>query len=257
MVMGKIKEKLVQAVFLAAVIVSWQLISVILEVPEYLFPSPYDIILAFQKYSHILFNNALLTLLEAFIGFFIAFVIGSLLALAIVKSRFLDRTVYPFIVLTQTTPKLAIAPLFIIWFGFALVSKVVVAALVAFFPIVINTVKGLKSVDRELVELFRSYGASKFDTLIRLQIPASLPHVFSGLQLAATMSVLGAVIGEFVGADKGLGYIILQSNVNLETSLMFATLLVLAAIGFFFYSAIGLIEKRLLFWHDSQKNGKF
>ena len=163
-----------------------------------------------------------MTTLETVLGFVIAFIVGELVAVLMIYSKSLEKTMYPLILFAQVIPKIAIAPLFVVWLGFGLEPKVVVAVLMAFFPIVISGMAGLKSVDPEILELASTMGANPLKTFWKIRLPASLPQLLSGLKVAATLAVTGAVVGEFVGANEGLGYVILQANGNIDTAMLFA-----------------------------------
>jgi NitT/TauT family transport system permease protein len=153
----------------------------------------------------------------------------------------------------QVVPKIAVAPLFIVWFGVGITPKILVAFLISFFPIVIDTCVGLRSITPEMIDLARSMGASRLQIFREFRLPTSLPYLFSGLKVAATLAVAGAVVGEFVGADKGLGYLLLVTNSNMQTALMFATIVVLTFIGLVFFYVIEFLESLLIPWHVTQR----
>jgi NitT/TauT family transport system permease protein len=154
----------------------------------------------------------------------------------------------PFVVATQVTPKTALAPLFIIWFGFGITSKVFIVAIIAFFPVLVSTISGFHSVDAEKIELMRSYGANKLKIIRFVKLPAAFPSIFAGLEVASVMSVLGAIIGEFVGSKAGLGRLILMSGERLDLGLVFSSILVLLVIGAGLKALADFLQKRLLFW---------
>jgi len=187
------------------------------------------------------------------LGYGLAVGIAIPLVIAITASQRFDRFVMPTLLFFQVVPKVAIAPLFLVWFGVGALPKVLVAFLISFFPIVIDAAVGLRSMSIEMNDLARSMGATKMQTFLRFQLPTSLPYLFSGLKVAATLAVAGAVVGEFVGADKGLGYLLLVTNSNLETALMFATLFALTIIGLAFFYAVERLEALLIPWHVSHR----
>jgi len=248
------KRILIQLIFFASLLALWQISVTAFNIPEYLFPAPLEISKQFVNYSLFL-KHTYITLLESISGFVLGAIFAFLIALGINYSKLLEILIHPFLMISQTTPRIAIAPFLIIWFGHDLIPKIIIAAIMSFFPIVVNTVKGFRSADSELLELMDSYGATRTETLIKVKIPGALPYIFVALKLAITFSVIGAVVGEFVGADEGLGYLILQGNVNLDTSLMFAALFVLSIMGIVLYKIIGIIEKKVLYWHASEING--
>jgi NitT/TauT family transport system permease protein len=189
---------------------------------------------------------------EVIWGYLLSIVIGIPLALAIFLSPFFARTVYPLLVSSQAMPKTAIAPLFVVWFGFGLLPKVLIAFLIAFFPIVINTVVGLASIEPEKLYLARSMGMSPMTTFFKIRLPQALPAIFGGLKIAITLAVVGAVVGEFVGAEAGLGYLLLVANGNLNTPLLFAGLVGLTVIGVVAFMLVEIAERIAIPWHVSQ-----
>jgi NitT/TauT family transport system permease protein len=188
------------------------------------------------------------TLGEALAGFAIAAFAGIALGAGIAQFRLVERTVYPYLVALQTLPKIAIAPLIIVWAGFWLSSKVIIAALVAFFPVLVNVIVGLKTIDQSKLELMRSLRASRWQIFRLVTFPNALPFVFAGLDIAIVFSVLGAIVGEFVGAQRGLGNLILQFNVTLDIAGVFAVLILLAVLGIALHLAMQAVERRVIFW---------
>ena len=187
------------------------------------------------------------------LGYGLAVLIAVPLAIAITASQRFDKFVMPTLLFFQVVPKVAIAPLFLVWFGVGALPKVLVAFLISFFPIVIDAAVGLRSMSTEMNDLARSMGATRMQLFTQFRLPTSLPYLFSGLKVAATLAVAGAVVGEFVGADKGLGYLLLVTNSNLETALMFATIVALTIIGLFFFYAVELLEALLIPWHVTHR----
>jgi NitT/TauT family transport system permease protein len=245
------KEITLQLIFYLSLILVWQILVGILDVPEYLFPSPLDVADQFKSNFFILLENTGVTIFETLIGFILGVVFALLVALAIVHSRILEILIYPALIFSQTTPRIAIAPLLVIWFGYDILPKIIIVIIISFFTIVVNTVKGLKSADPELLNLMNSYGASKKEILIKVKLPIALPYIFAALKIAITLSVIGAVVGEFVGADKGLGYLIMLGNVNLDTSLMFSAIIILGIMGTLLYKIVCMAEKRIMYWSPS------
>jgi NitT/TauT family transport system permease protein len=240
-------------VVLVAILVAWSAVTAANVVKPYLVPSPgktLDVILAQTGYFA---HNTWITTYETLLGFAIAIVIGVLSAVVMVYSSTIEKSLYPLLLFAQVIPKIAIAPLFVVWLGFGLTPKIVVAVLMAFFPIVISTVTGLKSIDPEMLQLSATMGAGAGQTFWKIRFPASLPHLFSGLKVAATMAVTGAVVGEFVGANEGLGYVILQANGNLDTPMLFAGLLIMSLLGVVLFVIVELLEYFLLPWHASRR----
>ena len=236
-----------------AFLLAWEIIVRILKVPLYLLPPPSDVVVTFiDNFEKLLFHGWITTY-EMLLGYALAVGIGIPLAVAITSSQRFDNFVMPTMLFFQVVPKVAIAPLFLVWFGVGTLPKVLVAFLISFFPIVIDAAVGLRSMSSEMRDLARSMGATRLQIFRDFRLPTSLPYLFSGLKVAATLAVAGAVVGEFVGADKGLGYLLLVTNSNMETSLMFATIVALTFIGLAFFYIVEYIEKLLIPWHVTHR----
>ncbi|MEO8279797.1 MAG: ABC transporter permease [Ideonella sp.] len=234
---------------------SWEAAIRMFEVPAYVVPAPSAIWQSLVRglANGLYLSNGLVTLTEALLGFLwastLAIVLGSLIA----QSRFVEKVLYPYLITIQTTPKVAIAPLFIIWFGFGITSKVIMAGIVAFFPILVNVITGLRSTDPQRVELMRSLRASRWQIFRMVLLPSALPMIFAGLHIAVIFSLLGAIVGEFVGSRAGLGNLILQMNINLDTAGVFAVLVCLSTIGITLHASMHWLQRRLLFWADPNR----
>lgn len=226
----------------------WEFLVRIFSVPQYLLPAPSAIALDFFQNFNSLLYHAGITFSEAFIGFLIANALGILTAIAFVYSKTLEKSLYPFAITLKTTPIVAMAPLLILWFGNGMFSKVAAAALISFFPAIVNTVKGLKSVDDEAVDLLKSFSANKWQIFTKLRFPSALPYIFSALRISTSLAIVGAIVGEFVGANKGIGYIILISSYHLEIVKMFSAVIASAITGVIFFWVISFIEKHIVFW---------
>jgi NitT/TauT family transport system permease protein len=224
-------------------------------VPVYILPPPSDIAVSLWQIvaSPLLYQNALTTFFEALCGFALAVVAGVVFAVLITESETCERIVYPYFAGLQAMPKVAIAPLIVIWFGFGLTSKVVLAALLAFFPMLVNAVGGLRAADTGRLRLMRALDASRWQTLRHVRLPYALPFFLAGVELAGIYSMLGAIVGEFVGAQKGLGYWLMAMNMNVDTSGSFALLVLLALYGMAIQRVIGRIRRRHLFWAEVGK----
>jgi len=186
-------------------------------------------------------------------GFGLSILFGIPMALLIAYSRTIESFVYPLLVFSQSVPKIAVAPLFVVWFGFGIIPKVIAAFLLGFFPIVVSTVMGFKSVEPEMIDLARSMKASRLQTFMRISLPQAMPAIFSGLKVSVTLAVVGAVVGEFVGSNSGIGYVLQIANGNFDLPLMFAALVVLSMIGVVLFVAIDLLERVMIPWHASQR----
>jgi ABC-type nitrate/sulfonate/bicarbonate transport system permease component len=196
----------------------------------------------------------LVTVQEIVLGFLLALVMGVGLGVLLHSSRMIERAVYPWLVVSQLVPIPAIAPVFVIWFGFDLRPKILVVALVSFFPIVVNTIDGLKAVEPELVNLMRTLRAPRWRIFLSAQLPAAMPFIFSGMKIASALAVIGAVFGEWVGASQGLGYLILVFNNQTNTAAVFAVVTVLAVIGIGLFGLISLIERLALPWYHKPRS---
>jgi len=223
------------------------------KVPPYLMPPPSAVFFVFVSEFQRLLYHGWVTTYEMLAGYALAVAVAVPLAIAITSSERFDRFITPQMLFFQVVPKVAIAPLFLVWFGVGATPKILVAFLISFFPIVIDAAVGLRSMSAEMRDLARSMGASRWQVFAQFRLPTSLPYLFSGLKVAATLAVAGAVVGEFVGADKGLGYLLLVTNSNMETALMFATIVALTIIGLVFFYAVEFLEKLLIPWHVTHR----
>jgi NitT/TauT family transport system permease protein len=222
-------------------------------VPEFILPAPSVVLGEVVREWDRLLDHGLVTLWAVLAGFGLAVAIGAPLAFLIVYAPWFEKATYPLLVFSQTIPKISIIPVFVVWFGFGLVSKLLVAFLVCFFPIVIDSAVGLRSVPGEAVDLIRSMGGSRLEVFLRVRVPNALPYFFSGLKVAVTLALVGAVVGEFVGSTKGLGFLIVQASGLLNNRLVFAAILVLSALGVALFYVIDVLERILLPWHVTRR----
>jgi NitT/TauT family transport system permease protein len=236
---------------LVALVVVWEIACRMFQVPSFLVPRPSEIGMRLIEKRDLYLGHTLVTLYETLGGFALAVVIGVLAAALIVVIPAVRDIVMPLLLIAQLVPKVAIAPILLIWFGYGLLPKVLIAFLVAFFPIVVNVATGLAAVERELLDLGRSLEATRWQIFRKFRMPTALPELFSGMKIAITLAVIGAVIGEFVGGNSGLGYLILVANQDLDTPLAFAALLILSVAGILLYAAIELAERLLIPWSAS------
>lgn len=242
-------------VFYVGLFVAWEILVPALEIPSYTLPVPSAIFMAlYNGFVHGRYLEDLqITLIEMLSGFGLAVVLGLVIGALIVEFRTVERLLYPLIVALQSLPKIALAPLILIWVGFGLPSKIVMAALVAFFPVLVNTVTGLRAYPPDMHELFRSLSANRLQQLWYLKIPAAVPSIVAGLHVAFIFALLGAIVGEFVGASSGLGYAIVQLQFQLDTAGVFAILIVLGLIGVAGHTLISLLGRRAAFWQSSRR----
>ncbi|WP_314172281.1 ABC transporter permease [Streptomyces winkii] len=242
---------LVPGVFVV-VVVLWEYLIPALGVDEYVLPRPSQIVEALgRQLSDALFwTHMKVTLLESLYGFLLGVGAALVLGTAISQVRLVEKTLMPYIVAFQTVPKVALAPLFVVWFGFGMTSKFVMAAVISFFPMLVNVVEGLRSADADRVQMLTVFGASKFDVFRRVRLPSALPFIFAGLDIGIVFAILGAVVGEFIGAKEGLGYLLLQANYNFDIAGMFAVLVVLSVLGLIAHFIIRTAQKRFAFWAE-------
>ncbi|HEY1747998.1 MAG TPA: ABC transporter permease [Xanthobacteraceae bacterium] len=233
---------------LVAVAAIWEAVIRVFHISSFILPAPSAIIASLIQNRGKLATAAGSTALEILLGFVLAAVTGVVVALVIARFERFGRALYPLIVLFQNVPKVALAPIFILWFGFDLAPKIALIVVIAFFPVAIDMLAGLQSVEPSFVALMHSVGASRTKILLRVRIPHSLPHLMAGLKVAITFSVIGAIVGEFAGANHGLGYLIEFASTQLDTALIFAGLTVISVLGLAFYYVVELAERLLVPW---------
>ncbi|MDA1258522.1 MAG: ABC transporter permease [Chloroflexi bacterium] len=238
--------------FAAALLLGvWEVWVRLADVKEYLVPAPSAVFVALSDEPGRYANAARLSLTAALGGLAAASLFAFILAVAMAHSRMLERALYPPALALKVTPIVAVAPLFTIWFGFGLAPKVLIAAMITFFPMLVNTVVGLRSVDPSAHDFLRSLDASRWQVFWRLRVPSSLPYVFAGLRIAVPLSLIGAVVAEFLSGSAGMGQLILVSNGDFDTPALFGAVFVLAALGILLTVSVALVERKVLFWHDS------
>lgn len=245
-------------VTLAVVVVVWDRVIALLDVTPEVMPKPGDALamLWFGLSSGVYVTHTLVTLQEVLYGFAIGGIAGFAIGVLVAEFRYVRMAFFPFLIVLQITPKVAVAPLFIIWLGYGIESKVAIAASISFFPIVINTVAGLRSADAEMLEMMQAFCATRWQTFRRVKLKLALPYIFAGLNVAMALAVIGAIVAEFVGSTQGLGYLILQANFKLDTAQVFAVLVMLAALGIALNAVLSLVSRRALFWHDSERSDR-
>jgi len=240
-------------VLVLSLFIAWQVGTWLTQVPKWLLPSPWQIIVAGVEASDLLGPHTWQTLKETWLGLGLSLVVALGLALVMDFSTLLRRTLYPLLVASQTVPILALAPLLIIWFGYGMLPKVIVVALVCFFPIVVSTADGLRVADPDLIALLRAMGANRRQIFFKVRLPGALPSFFSGLKIAITYSVVGAVIGEWVGASRGLGIFMIRSSKNFLTDRVFAAIAVTSLLSIIMFVAVIILERSLLPWYYAHR----
>jgi NitT/TauT family transport system permease protein len=244
------------AIALVVLVSLWELTVRLSQVPAYLLPAPSAVGVTLVEDFGYLLGQARVTLTEAIIGLAMGTTVGLSLGTLMAHSRIAERIIYPVAVTIRATPFIAIAPLFILWFGFTIMPKAVVAALATFFPMLVNSVTGLRSVDRTTLEFLRSVHASPLEVFWHLRVPHALPYFFASLRLCVSLCLIGAVVGELVGAREGLGRMIESAAVSLLTTSVFSAVIVLTSMGVLLTHMVAAIESRAIFWHESQRMRK-
>ena len=243
-------------IIVAGLIGLWEWTVAANDIPHWKLPSPHSIAEELWSSRSLLLHHTWVTLEEVLIGFSIALASGVLLAGLIHQSRTLERVIYPSVIASQTIPIIVIAPLLLIWLGYGMQHKVIVVALISFFPIVVNSVDGLKSADPDMVRLLRTLGASRWQVFTKVQVPNSLPFLFSGIKIAVTVSVIGAVIGEWVGSSEGLGYLAIRSKSQFLSERVYATVVLLSFMGIALFLIAGVLERVFLPWYHHERRSR-
>jgi NitT/TauT family transport system permease protein len=234
-------------------LLAWELLTRLRDIPTYLLPAPNKVIGELVEKPDLYLDGLRVTTIEAASAFGIAAVAGILLGTLIARSALTEELLYPYLNIIRVTPIVAIAPLLTIWLGHGMSPIIVVATLIAFFPIVVGTVLGLKSVDPDLIDLMRILNASELTTLRKIRLPNALPHVFSSFRISAPMAVIGTLVGEFVGGSRGLGYLLVAAEGQLNTSAVFLLVLLSAALGIVVFNLVVFFERRVVRWHPSAR----
>jgi NitT/TauT family transport system permease protein len=229
----------------------WQLATKLFDIPTYLLPAPSLVVDELVEKPELYLEALRVTAIESVSGFLIAAVAGFLFGILIARSPLTEELLYPYLNLIRVTPIVAIAPLLTIWLGHGMAPNVVVAAMIAFFPVVVGTVLGLKSVDPDLISLMRILNAGELTELRKIRLPNSLPHLFSAFRVSAPMAVIGALVGEFVGGSSGLGYLLVTAQGQLNTSAVFLLVLISGLLGIVVFNVVILVERRVVRWHPS------
>ena len=240
---------------IALVLLVWEAAVRLFEVPQFILPAPTNVFIAFYRgfASALYLDHIWVTISETLLGFVLGTALAFLLGTVIALSRPVEYFLYPFVVMFQAMPKVALAPLIIVWFGLGLTSKVVNAALVAFFPLMVNTIVGLRSAEEDKVNLMRSLAASKAQIFWMLQLPNAMPYIFAGLEIAMIFALIGAIVAEFVGAQSGLGMLIQSMNFTMDVAGQFSVLLLLSLLGLLLNGLVTGVRRRVLFWDASTK----
>jgi NitT/TauT family transport system permease protein len=250
---ARLAPYLYPVVTVIGLVIAWEMFTRVAKISRLLLPAPSDIAATLATSLPLLAHMSVITASEFLLGFGLSVVVGIPLGALLVHARPVELAVYPLLVASQTVPKAAIAPIFVVWLGAGLTSKVLIAFTIAFFPIVIDTAVGLRAAPPEVVNVVRSMGASPLQVFRFVRLPNALPNIFGGLKVASTLAVVGAIVGEFVSAEKGLGYLVLVANGELNTTLVFASVVTLSILGVVFYFLLELLERFVIRWHVSAR----
>ncbi|AAK79367.1 ABC-type nitrate/sulfonate/bicarbonate transport system permease component [Clostridium acetobutylicum] len=243
-----IKNKVYPVAALIAVIILWQLIVDFRKIPEYVIPSPKDICLTLISEFGTIMQNTKVTIYESLVGFFIAIIFAFILAIIMDSFQIVRKALYPIIVISQTIPTIAIAPLFIIWFGFGPLPKIIVVVITCFFPIVISLIDGFEKIDKDYINLFRSMKASRIQIFYHLKLPSAMVNLFSGIKIACTYMIMAAVIGEWLGGDGGIGVYMVRAKNAYALDKVFASIVVIVIISIVLIYIVDFIGKRIIHW---------
>jgi NitT/TauT family transport system permease protein len=252
---GPLRQYLPPTLLCLAIAVGWEAASRTGLVPGYLLPAPSAVVARAFMLRDIFALNTAVTLIEVVVSFAIALAFSTLLALLITYVPVVERTIYPVLIATQSVPKVALAPLFVIWFGFGLAPKILVSVLVCFFPMLVNLVIGFRSIDPYSVALLRSMGAGNARIFWYLRLPATLPFLFGAIKISITLAVIGAITAEFIGANEGLGYLLIFANGMQDTQVLFASLIIISLMAMALYGVAAGLERALIGWHVSSRAG--
>lgn len=247
------KDLALYALPVLAILVIWEIAIHVFDIQRFLLPRPTDVMVTLWESRADLLAESWVTFQESLWGFLLAVALAIPVAILITFSKVASSTIYPVLVISQVIPKVAIAPLLVVWMGFGVGPKILLAFLIAFFPIVVNTATGLNNIEPKMIHLARSMGASTWQTFIHFRLPSSLPVFFAGLKVGVTFAVIGALVGEFVGAGSGLGHLTVIAMGSLNTELVFAAIIAMAAIGVAMYVAIELLERLIVPWNRSKR----
>ena len=236
------------------ILILWDVVIRVFNIPPYLIPTPFSVVEQLWNEWPMLVKEAGPTTWATLGGFALSVLVGVPIAMLIAYSKLVESYVYPLLVFSQSVPKIAVAPLFVVWFGFGIIPKIIIAFLLGFFPVVVSTVMGFKSVEQDMVDLARSMGSTRLQMFFKINLPQGLPAIFSGMKVSITLAVVGSVVGEFVGSNSGIGYVLQKANGNFDLPLMFAALVVLSMIGVILFALLDVLESLMIPWHASQRN---
>lgn len=247
-----IREFGIPLFFFVVIFLTWESTALISNLPEIILPRPSKIIYETINRFPFFLSHLGITLVPILVGYFIAALLGFILAVIFAHSKTIERGLYPYAIAIMVAPTLAMAPFVVLWFGIGITSKIIIVTLTCFFPLLVNTTKGLKTVEESTLELFNSLSASKWHIFLKLRLPGSLPLIFQGLKISTTLAVIGGFMGEFLASDKGIGYLIIIHTRLLNTTTAMASLFIMILAGILLFLLICAIEKKVVFWQKSE-----
>lgn len=242
---------------LVALVVAWHLVVRLLRIEPFILPTPLEVAASFRRSAWFLIESAWVTGYETLLGFLAALALGIPLALLIAFSRFVEAALYPVVIILQVVPKAAAAPLITLWFGYGVVPQMIIALLIAFFPIIITTVQGMRLVPPELLDMAHALGSGRWRLFWKVRVPQALPIVLSGWKIAITLALVGAIVGEYIGAKSGLGYIIVQANADQNVTLMFAAVVLASIMGMVLFGLVAAFERLCIPWYFASRARNF
>ena len=245
---NRLKQKIYPLVAFVLLISLWHAFDYIFNIRSIILPNPLEIFFVIINNFEYLIKHTAITSIEALLGFVLGSCLGFLSAISFTYSSLLKKSFYPYAICFKAIPVIALAPLLIMWFGSGILSKVIMAGIICYFPVLVGTVKGLSSVTKDQLDLFRLLNASEWQIFLKLRIPTCFSYLFPALKISATFSVVGATIAEFTGASFGIGYIIVNSSYYLETGMMFAAIVMISMVGLLFFYLVEFVERKVLFW---------
>ncbi|MDF2116350.1 ABC transporter permease [Roseiarcaceae bacterium H3SJ34-1] len=232
---------------------AWALLVVVLKPAPYILPAPWDVLMRTWSERSLLASHGLVTMGEIIAGLVISIVVAIPLGIAIVAIPVAEKLLYPIIVAFNAIPKVALAPLFVVWFGYGFLPRVLITSSIAFFPILVSTISGLIAIEPDLLRLARVLRAHRLQIFLRMRLPHALPSIFAGIKVATSLAVIGGIIGEFVASDSGWGYLLVQASGTLDTTIMFSVVIILAIVASLLFSVVGWLERMMVSWHASQR----
>lgn len=247
------KNTTYSALTLLTILFIWEISIKTFNIPQYILPSTTAIIIALYENIKLFITNAIHTTTAIIIGFTTSIIIAFIITIISQYSKYVNEIVNPLLVIIQITPKIALAPLFLIWFGYGILPKIILSSMICFFPIALELKKGIDSVPTDLLDIMNSIGATKKEILLRIQIPYAMPYLFSGLKIGIALATVGAIVGEFVNSSKGLGYQIAYFATLLDTPIVFAAISITITIGLTLYGIIAYIEQKLIYWNPQKE----